>query len=150
MMTRYQPSISIALAALFLGIALYIIIGEQPARLALADAPLLAQWKVSFEAGFIVQGSLAILAGLCGIAAWWFIRDWRFLAGGAFMLANWPWTLAVIAPINSALTGIDTDAASAASRALIEQWGRVHSVRALLALAATILFVWASARHQRD
>ena len=150
MMTRFLPALSVALAAFFLGIALYIIIGEQPARLTLADAPLLAQWKVSFEAGFVVQGSLAILAGLCGIATWWFIRDWRFLAGGAFMLANWPWTLVVIAPINNALTGTGPAAASAASRALIEQWGRVHSMRAVFALAATLLFIWASARRQKD
>ena len=149
MMKHYLPALSVALAALFFGIAFYIIIGEQPARLALADAPLLAEWKVSFEAGFIVQGSLAILAGLCGIAAWWFIRDWRFLAGGAFMLANLPWTLAVVAPINSALTGIGADAASAASRELIEQWARVHSMRAVFALAATLLFIWASARLQK-
>ena len=66
------------------------------------------------------------------------------------MLANWPWTLAVVAPINSALTGTSPDAASAASRALIEQWGRVHSMRAVFALAATLLFIWASARRQKD
>ncbi len=148
MMRRYLPVLSVALAALFFGIALYITIAEQPARLALADAPLLAEWKVSFEVGFMVQGTLTILAGICGMAAWWFVRDWRFLAGGLFMLANWPWTLVMIAPINNALTGTAADAASAASRVLIEQWGQVHSVRTAFALIGTLLFTWGLARRQ--
>ena len=148
MMKRYLPVLSVALAAVFFGIALYITIAEQPARLALADAPSLAEWKVSFEVGFMVQGTLTVLAGICGIAAWWFVRDWRFIAGGLFMLANLPWTLAMIAPVNNSLTGTGADAASAASRALIEQWGQLHSVRTGFALIATMLFIWGLARRQ--
>ena len=148
MMKRYLPVLSVALAAIFFGIALYITIAEQPARLALADAPSLAEWKVSFEVGFMVQGTLTVLAGICGIAAWWFVRDWRFIAGGLFMLANLPWTLAMIAPVNNLLTGTGADAASAASRALIEQWGQLHSVRTGFALIATMLFIWGLARRQ--
>lgn len=146
-MTRYLPILSVVLAAVFFGIALYISIAEQPARLALADAPMLAEWQVSFKIGFMLQGTLTILAGLCGLAAWWFVRDWRFLAGGVFMLANWPWTLLVIAPINAALTAIEPSAASAASRALIENWGQVHSARTLFAFIAMVLFIWGLARR---
>ena len=148
MINRFLPVISVVLAAVFFGIALYISVAEQPARLALADAPMLAEWQVSFQIGFVLQGTLTILAGLCGLATWWFIRDWRFLAGGVFMLANWPWTLLVIAPINTALTGIDPASVSEVSRALIQDWGQVHAARTVFALFATLLFTWGLARHQ--
>lgn len=146
MIARLLPALALALAALFFGIALYINIAEQPARLALADLPLLEQWKVSFGIGFILQGSLTIAAGLAGLGAWWFIRDWRYAAAGLLMLANWPWTLLVIAPVNNALLAISATSAGPASRALIEQWGVVHGGRSALSFVAVSLFVWALAR----
>lgn len=150
MMKRYLPVISVVLAAVFFGVALYISVAEQPARLSLADAPMLAEWQVSFQIGFVLQGTLTILAGLCGLATWWFVRDWRFLAGGVFMLANWPWTLLVIAPINTALTGMDPASASDASRVLVEEWGQVHLARTLFAMFAALLFAWGLTRRVQE
>jgi hypothetical protein len=149
MTERLLHGLALALTAAFFGIAFYINVAEQPARLALADAPLLAQWKLSFNVAFVVQGTLAIAAGVSGLAAWWFSRDWRWLVGGLLMLANWPWTLAVIAPINAALLATAAEAAGPASRALIEQWGNVHAVRTGFALTATVLFLWAAVRTDR-
>jgi hypothetical protein len=133
------------LAAVFFGIALYINLAEQPARLALADMPLLEQWKVSFGVGFVLQGSLTMAAGLAGLGAWWVNRDWRYAAGGLLMLANWPWTLLVIAPINNALLAISVAAAGPSSRALVEQWGTVHSGRTAISCIAICLLLWAFA-----
>ena len=90
MTTRFLPALALTLAATFYGIALYINLAEQPARLALADMPMLQQWKVSFGVGFALQGSLTIAAGVAGLTAWWRLRDWRLGAGGLLMLANWP------------------------------------------------------------
>lgn len=143
MIARLLPPLALVLAAVFFGIALYINLAEQPARLALEDAPLLAEWKVSFAVGFVLQGSLTIAAGLAGLGAWWACRDWRLAAGGLLMLANWPWTLVVIAPINAALLAILPEAAGPSSRALIEDWGFVHSGRTALSFVATGFFLWA-------
>lgn len=150
MIARLLPALALSLAALFFGIALYINVAEQPARLALADMPLLEQWKVSFGIGFILQGSLTIAAGLAGLGAWWCIRDWRYAVGGLFMLANWPWTLLVIAPINTALLAISGASAGPASRALIEQWGTVHGGRTVMSCIAVGLLLWASAKPRRS
>lgn len=147
MIARLLPVLAVALSALFFGIALYINLAEQPARLALADMPLLEQWKISFGVGFMLQGTLTVAAGLAGLGAWWFIRDWRYAAGGVLMLANWPWTLFVIAPINNALLAISTASAGPASRALIEQWGAVHAGRTAISLVAVSLLVWTLARR---
>lgn len=143
MIGRAAAPVALALAGDFFGIALYINLAEQPARLILGDGPLLAQWRASFGVGFVMQGSTTVAAGLTGLAAWWVGRDWRWLAGGLLMLANWPWTLVMIAPVNNALLAIAPEAAGAASRALVERWGQVHAGRTVLAGLAVGLFVWA-------
>lgn len=148
MIARLLPALALALAATFFGAALYINLAEQPARLALADPPLLQQWKISFGVAFVLQASLAIAAGLAGLGAWWARRDWRWAAGGLLMLANWPWTLILIAPINTALLAVAPDSAGPASRALIEQWGVLHGVRTAMSFAAVALFAWAVARGE--
>jgi hypothetical protein len=140
------PGLALALAAAFFGIAIYITLAEQPARLALADPPMLEQWKVSFGVGFALQGSLTVAAGLAGLAAGWIGRDWRTGAAGLLMLGNWPWTLLAFAPTNAALMAISPGEAGPASRALIEHWGLVHSGRTALSLAAVGLILWAIAR----
>ena len=146
MIARLLPALALTLAAIFFGIALYINLAEQPARLALAEMPSLEQWKVSFGVGFMLQGSLTIAAGLAGIGAGWVLRDWRWGAGGLLMLCNWPWTLIVIAPTNAALLAISAEAAGPASRALIEHWGLVHGGRTAISLAAVGLYLAALAR----
>jgi hypothetical protein len=151
-MPNLQRSLSLApvpLAAMFFAIAAYINIVEQPARLALGNPALLQQWQLSYGTAIVVQAPLAIVAGFSGLAAWWFLRDWPWLVGGVLMLANWPWTLVVMAPINDALMATTPDAANAATRALIEQWGSAHAVRTGLGLVATALFLWAAASSGR-
>jgi Domain of unknown function (DUF1772) len=143
MIARLLPLLALALAAVFFGIALYINLAEQPARLGLEDAPLLEQWKVSFGVGFALQGSLAIAAGLAGLGAGWTQRDWRWAAAGLLMLANWPWTLVMIAPINAALLAAAPEAAGAMTRSLIEDWGVVHAGRTALSFIAVGLSLWA-------
>ena len=50
-------------AALFTGAALYISLVEHPARLALPDGPLLAQWQPSYRRALPIQSGLAVAGG---------------------------------------------------------------------------------------
>src|SRR5438094_8700789 len=87
----------------------------------------------------------ALAAALFGLLAFWLTRDWRALVGAGLMFSNWPYTLLVILPLNKRIAATPPDAAGGATRALIQTWGRLHAGRSALGLAATLVFVWASA-----
>jgi hypothetical protein len=128
-------------AALFAGAAFYINFAEQPARLALDDRALLAEWKIAYPRGLLLQAPLAILGGVLGCLAWYQLTQVEFLLGGALLLANWPWTMLVIARVNKELMATPPEDAGAQSRALIVKWGGLHAVRTGLGLAATLTFL---------
>jgi hypothetical protein len=131
-------------AALFTGAAFYINVAEQPGRLGLDDEALLAEWKTAYKRGFAMQASLAGVGFLLGIAAAFHHADWRWAIGAVLLVANWPFTLLAILPTNDLLMRTEPAAAGAASRASIENWGRLHAVRTALGAAATCAFLWAS------
>ena len=132
-------TIALVLAALFAGAALYISVAEHPARMKLGTEQALAQWSPSYDRASIMQGALAVLAGLAGLAAWVELRGSLWLAGALLMLANWPWTLFVIMPVNRQLKGKEGDAGP-----LLNRWARLHAVRTLLSFAAVACFAVAA------
>jgi len=136
--------LALIVAALFTGAAFYINVAEQPARLGLDDRALLAEWKPAYVRGFTMQASLAVAGFLLGVAAWWTTRDELWLAGAVVLVANWPYTLLIIMPVNRRLEAIAPDAAGPESRALIVKWGGLHARRTMLGAVATLLFLWAA------
>lgn len=136
--------LALVTAALFTGAAIYINVAEQPARLGLDDRALLAEWKPAYKRGFAMNASLALIGFVLGVIAAYVQSDWRWLAGALVLVANWPFTLIAIMPTNSKLLAITPEEADAGSRALIQQWGRLHAVRSGLGALATVLFFWVS------
>ena len=132
-------TLALVLAALFAGAALYINVAEHPARMKLDAAHAVAQWSPSYDRGYIMQATLAVLAGLAGLAAWVELRGSLWLAGALLMLANWPWTLFVIMPVNRMLKAGQGDPV-----ALLNRWARLHAVRTLLSFAAVVCFAIAA------
>jgi len=135
--------VALALAAAFAGAAFYINFAEHPARLGLDDRNLLKQWKPSYDAGYTMQASLVVVTGVCGLIAAWMTFDWRWVLGAVLILANWPYTLLGIMPTNHLLKAIGENDAGPNSRVLLQTWGRLHAVRTVLGIAATLAFLWA-------
>ena len=136
--------LALIVAATFFGAAIYVNVAEQPARLRLDDRSALAEWKPAYKRGFAMQGPLAVVGCLLGLIAWWQSGDWRWLAGAVLLIANWPYTLIGIMPTNNRLMAMRLEDAGPESRALMEDWGRLHAVRTALGALATVTFLWAS------
>jgi hypothetical protein len=137
--------LALTIAALFTGAAFFINVAEQPARLALDDRALLAEWKPSYKRGLAMQAPLAIIGFLLGVAAWMLDGRVAFLIGGALMLGNWPWTVLGIMPTNRLLMATNLENAGPRTRALIVKWNILHSVRTALGFLAVLSFLFALA-----
>jgi hypothetical protein len=98
--------LALTIAALFTGAAIYINIAEQAARVQLDDRSVLAEWKLAYKRGYMMQASLAIMGGLFGLVAFLSSLDWRWLLAALIVRANWPCTIFVTMPTNRRL--IDT------------------------------------------
>jgi hypothetical protein len=140
----FVGQLALITAALFAGAALYVSVAEQPARLSLDDRPLLQEWIPSYKRGFAMQAPLAAIGFLLGVLAWWQTANWLWLLGAFVLVANWPYTLIAIMPVNRRLMAMRPEEANAQSSALIAQWGALHGVRTALGLSATVIFLVAS------
>jgi hypothetical protein len=135
---------ALVVAALFTGAAIYVNWAEQPARLGLDNRAMLAEWKPSYARGFSMQASLAVIGFILGTLEWLVTGQWLWLAGAVALVANWPFTLFVIMPVNKELEATALDSADDHTRALVERWGTLHGIRSALGALSVGLFLWAS------
>jgi hypothetical protein len=136
--------IALSMAAAFCSAALYINIAEHPARMLLDDVNALAQWGPSYDRAFNFQGGLAIASGLAGLLQVMLSGDWVWAIGAFLMLANWPYTLIVILPLNHRLKDIPPDLVATKARPMLAQWNRLHMGRSAMSLVAVVVFLFAA------
>lgn len=129
-------------AALFAGAALYINLAEHPARMMLETRLAVAQWAPSYRRATWMQAPLALLSLVTGVASWVFGGGLGWAIAALLIGAVVPFTLFGIMPTNKSLLAPGRDHGSAETRSLLENWARLHGVRTVLSLAATILYLY--------
>ena len=136
--------LALTVAAAFAGAAIYVSVAEQPARLQLEDRALLQEWQPAYKRGAAMQASIALVACVLGLIAWWQTGGFAFLVGAVLIVLPWPWTLIAMMPTNRVLEAMDASAGNPQARSLIVKWGNLHLVRTALGVLATLCFLWGS------
>jgi len=129
-------------AAIFAGAAVYINIAEHPARMLGDTSAAATQWVHSYRRATFMQAPLALVSLTAGVAAWLFGASVWWLIAGFLIGAVVPFTFIAIMPTNHRLLTPGRDLASAETRVLLKRWGKLHAVRSMLSLVATVLFLW--------
>ena len=124
-----------------------------PARQSMSRSPSIPpEWPLDDEAGArAVENKLRARkadAGRSGAGGrslgfwvWWHSLNLLWLIGALFLLANWPFTLLVMLPVNRLLEATAPGSAGPQTRLLLERWGRLHLIRADLGGTAACLML---------
>jgi len=129
-------------ATLFAGAALYINVAEHPARMILETRTAVLQWAPSYKRATLLQAPLAMLSLVSGTAAWLLGASTGWFVAALIIGIVVPFTLVVVMPTNRRLLDPARDLASAETRLLLEKWNKLHAVRTILSLIASILYLW--------
>jgi hypothetical protein len=113
--------------AVFAGAAIYVSLVEHPARMQCDTRTAATVWAPSYARATMMQAPLAVASCTAGIVAWSLDAGVIWLVGAL--------------PTNAQLLMQGRDLASAETRTLLEKWGRLHAVRSVLSLAASLLFL---------
>ncbi|MFA5921977.1 MAG: DUF1772 domain-containing protein [Methylococcaceae bacterium] len=133
--------IAVLSGTLFTGAAIYINLVEHPARMGCETKIAATVWAPSYKRATVMQASLAIVSFLAGTSAWLLGGGISWLAGAILIGLVVPFTFIAIMPTNHKLLEPGRDLSSDETRILLEKWGKLHAVRSLLSLAASIVYV---------
>jgi hypothetical protein len=127
------------LAELFTGAALYIVLVEQPARVGSRSSLAVAQFRASLPRAERMQPALLISALLAASYAYWQQPSALRLTAILLLSSIVPLTFVFVLPINRRLLSGQEEDHVAHGMQLVQRWGRLHTLRTVLALAGSFL-----------
>ena len=98
-------------------------------------------WAPSYERATVMQAPLAALSFLAGVGAWLFAGGILWLIGALLIGLVIPFTFISVMPTNHQLLAPERDLSSVETRSLLVKWGRLHAVRSVLSLLASIVYL---------
>jgi hypothetical protein len=134
--------LALVFAAGFTGAALYLNIVEQPARSGLDDRALLSEWRVSDRRGFALLATLALIAAVLALLAYFETQDVRWLVGALIVIASWPYTFFAIVPVTNRILAL-TPSDAPQVRASVRVWGLLELGQTAIGVVACLVFLWA-------
>jgi uncharacterized membrane protein len=145
---RYRVSLMLAFrfvavlaATLFSGAAIYINLVEHPGRMECGTELAATVFGPSYRRAALMQAILAVIATIAGIGAWLIDDRLAWLLGALLIFTVVPFTLIAIRPTNRQLLDPALDRRSEAARRLLQRWGKLHTIRSILGLAASVIFL---------
>ena len=129
-------------AVLFAGAALYINVAEHPARMGLETKMAALQWAPSYKRATWLQAPLALVSLGAGTIAWFLGANLWWFVAALLIGAVVPFTFIVVMPTNHKLLLPGRDLSSEETRVLLQKWGKLHAVRTVLSLAASVIYLW--------
>lgn len=139
--------ISTLSAGLFAGAAIYINLVEHPARMECGTVLAVTEFAPSYHKATRLQAGLAAVGFLSATAAWFMGASVWWLVGGIILVSVIPFTLIVIFPTNKKLLDSALDKSSDEAAKLLARWARLHAVRSVLSLIASLIFIILLARN---
>ena len=133
--------VAILAATFFSGAAIYINLAEHPARMECGTQLASTVFGPSYRRATVMQVFLALAATIAGMGAWFLGAPRLWFVGAVLIFAVIPFTLIVIMPTNRKLLDPRLDRASEVAQQLLEDWGKLHAVRSILALGASVAFL---------
>lgn len=133
--------LAVLAATLFTGAAIYINLVEHPARMECGTGLAATEFGPSYRRASVMQVILAIAATIGGAGAWLTGGSRLWLLGALLIFAVIPYTLIVVMPSNRKLLDPGLDRTSETTHRLLQTWNKLHAVRSLLALLASLIFV---------
>ena len=133
--------VAILAATLFSGAAIYINLAEHPARMECGTEVAVTVFGPSYRRAAVMQVILAFAATIAGTSAWFPGAPRLWFVGAVLIFAVIPFTLIVIMPTNKRLLDPGLDHASEVAHQLLQDWGKLHAVRSILALGASAVFL---------
>jgi hypothetical protein len=133
--------LAVLCCTLFAGAAIYINLVEHPARMGCDTKTAATVWAPSYERATVMQAPLAALSFLAGVGAWLFAGGILWLSGALLIGLVIPFTFIGVMPTNHQLLAPERDLSSIETRSLLVKWGRLHAVRSVLSLLASIVYL---------
>jgi hypothetical protein len=133
--------VAVLTALLFTGAAIYINLAEHPARMECGSELAATVFGPSYRRAAVMQVILAFSATVGGVGAWYLGAPVAWLVGAVLILAVVPFTLIAILPTNKRLLDPALDRGSPEAHRLLVTWGRLHAVRSVLSLLASVVFL---------
>jgi hypothetical protein len=140
-MLHVAQFVAVLCCTVFAGAALYINLVEHPARMGCDTKTAAAVWAPSYKRATAMQAPLAILSFLAGVTAWWLGGGITWLIGAVLIGLVVPFTFIGIMPTNKRLLAPGRDLTSSETRELLDTWGKLHAVRTVLSLAASVIYI---------
>ena len=133
--------LAVLCCTLFAGAAIYINLVEHPARMGCDTKTAATVWAPSYKRATVIQAPLAALSFLAGVGAWLFGGGMLWLIGAVLIGLVIPFTFVGVMPTNHQLLAPERDLSSIETRSLLVKWGRLHAVRSVLSLLASIVYL---------